>query len=60
MASEDTLLMKWRTGRKLARTVYAQVGKEPADVDVLLGLMDTPALAREACEAHNKCLEGHY
>lgn len=56
----DVLLKKWRTGRKLGRTVYAQAGKEPADDDVFLGLMDTPELAREACEAHNKCLEGHY
>lgn len=56
----DALLMRWRTGRKLGRTVYAQAGTEPADDDVLLGLMDTPALARETCEAHNKVLEGRY
>jgi hypothetical protein len=35
----------YRTGRKLGRTVYAQLGREPADSDPFLGLMETPELA---------------
>jgi hypothetical protein len=58
---EDDLVLKtWRQGRKLGRTIYAQAGGEPSDEDELIGLMDTEALAEEACEAHNKCLTGSY
>ncbi len=35
----------WRVGRKVGRTIYAQVGPEPSDDDVLIGVMDTPELA---------------
>ena len=34
---------RWRTGRKVGRTVYAET--RPADEGVLIGVMDTPALA---------------
>lgn len=47
---------EWRTGRKVGRTVYAVVGLEPSDSDVLIGVMDTPSLAREAVDAHNERL----
>jgi hypothetical protein len=33
--------MRWRTGRKVGRTIYAQIGDQPSDHDPLLGLMDT-------------------
>ena len=48
------LLLSWRTGRKVGRTIYAQLGPEPSDDDVLIGMMDTPELAAEACAAHNR------
>jgi hypothetical protein len=35
----------WRVGRKLGRTIYAQVGYEPSDDDELLGLMETNEIA---------------
>ncbi|MGH2702825.1 MAG: hypothetical protein ACRDJ2_13770 [Actinomycetota bacterium] len=38
----------WRTGRKVGRTIYEQRGLEPSDDDVLIGMMDTPQLARRA------------
>lgn len=47
------LLRPWRTGRKVARNVYAQVGDDPADDDVLIGQMDTGQLARECVYRHN-------
>lgn len=50
----DLLSLPWRTGRKVGRTVYAQLGPETSDDDPLIGLMDTPELARAACEAHNR------
>ena len=43
----------WRTGRKLGRTVYAVVGLVPSDHDLLIGVMDTKALAAAAVAAHN-------
>ena len=45
--------LPWRTGRRVHRTVYAQVTPEPSDADVLVGLMDSAALATEAVTAHN-------
>lgn len=47
---------RWRTGRKVGRTIYLLVdryGESPSDNDVLIGVMDTPALAAEAVRAHN-------
>jgi len=46
----------WRTGRKVGRTIYAQLGDEPSDDDLLIGVMDTKRLAEEACRAHNAAL----
>lgn len=57
----DNILREWRVGRKIGRTIYAQVhGEEPSDDDVLLGMMDTEWLAKEVVEAHNKVLKGRY
>ena len=53
----DLLKLSWRTGRHVGRTVYARLGAEASDDDVLIGLMDSPDLAAEACEAHNRGLE---
>lgn len=47
---------KWRTGRKVGRTVYAMAGDAPSDDDTLIGMMDTPELAAAAVFAHNKLL----
>jgi hypothetical protein len=41
----------WRVGRKVGRTIYRQVGLEPSDDDVLIGVMDTPELAAKAVAA---------
>lgn len=45
--------LPWRTGRKVGRTIYAQVGKKPSDRDVLIGMMDSPLLATAVVVAHN-------
>jgi ATP-dependent Clp protease ATP-binding subunit ClpC len=44
---------RWRTGRRMGRTIHAQHGAKPSDSDPLIGIMDTPGLAAEACAAHN-------
>lgn len=44
---------RWRTGRKVGRTIYVQVNAEPSEADILIGMMDTPLLATEAADAHN-------
>lgn len=46
----------WRVGRKVGRTVYAVVSRSAGDNDVLIGVMDTPHLAREAVACHNRRL----
>ena len=43
----------WRVGRKVGRTIYDQKGPRPHDKDELIGMMDTPELAREAVAAVN-------
>jgi hypothetical protein len=46
--------LPWRTGRHNGRTIYAQLGPEPdREVDVAIGMLDTPELAAEAVGAHN-------
>lgn len=47
----------WRVGRKVGRTIYAMVGPEASDDDVLIGMLDTRELARAAVEQHNAHLE---
>lgn len=45
---------RWRVGRKLGRTLYAQQGKEPSDGDPFLGLMENPMLAARVVAAVNR------
>ncbi len=52
MTADLTMLM-WRIGRSVGRTVYAVVGEDASKDDVLIGCMDTPALATEVVMAHN-------
>ncbi len=46
--------MTYRTGRKVGRTIYRQVGTEPSDDDELVGLLDTPVLAEMFVMAINE------
>lgn len=44
----------WRTGQSVGRTIYAcPPGSSYRQGEVLIGLMDTPELARAAVDAHN-------
>lgn len=52
--SDQQSITVWRTGRKVGRTIYEQIGAEPSDDDRLIGILDTPALARRAVEAVNQ------
>lgn len=47
---------KWRVGRSVGRTIYRQVGDEPAKKDQLIGVMDTPELAQLVVDAVNALL----
>ena len=49
----DLSVLRWRTGRKVGRTIYAQPGADPSDEDILIGLMDTPKLAHAVVVEHN-------
>ena len=48
---------QWRVGRKLGRTIYAQVGDGPSDEDTFLGLMETGRLAALVIDAVNYARE---
>jgi hypothetical protein len=47
---------QWRTGRKVGRTIYRQVGEHPSDADLLIGVMDTPELAKEVVAARGRVI----
>jgi hypothetical protein len=55
-SQKDYSKLIWRVGRKVGRTVYAQIGDQPSDNDVLIGVFDTRELALEAVTSHNKLL----
>ena len=46
----------WRVGRKVGRTLYAQMASEPSDGDLLIGMMDTRELAHIVVQSHNRLL----
>lgn len=52
--------VRWRVGRKLKRTIYAQWGPEPSDDDMLIGMLDTSWQAAHVVEIHNFILEQGY
>ncbi len=54
--AQDPLSLPWRIGSHVGRTVYAQAEDEATKTDVLIGVMDTPELAAEACSGHNERL----
>jgi hypothetical protein len=52
----DLHALPWRQGRHEPRHMYAQIGAEPSDDDPIVGTLDTPEAAEEACLAHNERL----
>jgi hypothetical protein len=52
----DIVLMRWRIGRKVGRTIYAMVGSQPSDDDILIGMMDHENIAAIAVHNHNNSL----
>ena len=52
----DYRTFPWRVGRSVGRTVYAVTGPEATKTDVLIGMMDSRALAAEVVDAHNLLL----
>ena len=52
----DYRTFPWRVGRSVGRTVYAVTGPEATKSDVLIGMMDSRALAAEVVDAHNLLL----
>jgi len=55
MSDVDPCRVPWRVGRRKLRTIYAVVGDD-ADGDLLIGMLDTPALAAAAVRAHNRMI----
>jgi len=54
----EIVLMRWRTGRKIGKNIYAMVGDEPSDEDIDIGRMDHEEIAAIAVLNHNNSL-GH-
>ena len=59
----NPLHLPWRTGRKLGRTIYVQLGDQPSDDDelVAIALFYTAAMASTVAERivkdHNRNLD---
>jgi hypothetical protein len=55
----DYIDCEWRVGKKLGRTIYAVLGEgeredgTEGNCDVLLGMMETRALAEHVVKTHN-------
>lgn len=49
-----TDLIPWRVGRSIGRTIYLQTTDQPTKGDILIGIMDTPALAALVVAAVNQ------
>lgn len=55
----------WRTGRKLGRTIYAQLGDQPSDDDELIAIAcaGTPStsamIARLIVDEHNDQIDAY-
>ncbi len=47
------LQSKWRVGRQIGRTIYAMVGRDATDADVLIGMMDEARDAKHVVDLHN-------
>lgn len=56
MSDVDLCRVPWRVGRRKLRTVYAVLAVDDPEGDVLIGLLDTPALAAAAVRGHNRTL----
>lgn len=59
LASDTIYLARirpWRVGRKLGRTIYVSLDPDEPDNDLLIGIMDIPALAKMVVETHNASL----
>jgi hypothetical protein len=54
--SRELIDTPWRVGRKLGRTIYAQLFNEPSDDDPVIGIMDSEDLAKAAVELHNMAI----
>jgi hypothetical protein len=50
---------RFRTGRKVGRTIYRLIGDDPNGEEELIGLMDTRELAAFAVEAMNRADREH-
>lgn len=50
---QEAIKLRWRVGGKVGRTVYAQKQEELSPDDYLLGMMDSPELAKALVKAHN-------
>lgn len=57
---DDYADLPWRVGRTVGRTIYAQLGYDASDDDVLIGVMDSPALAYVAVVGHNRQVDGRW
>jgi hypothetical protein len=53
MRENELIAARWRVGRKLGRTIYAQLGPYPSDEDILIGMVDSTELAVCIVREHN-------
>ena len=52
-SGEELQKLRWRQGRRVGRTIYAEIGDQPSEADPLIGVMDSPGLAESVVISHN-------
>lgn len=57
-AAEAAKQVRWRTGRKLGRTIYMQLLDEPSGSDIVIGMLDNVEVAKYVVELHNAWVGG--
>lgn len=48
------MALPWRTGRRNHRVLYAVIGEEPSDDDIMIGSVDAPEIAHLIVLHHNR------
>lgn len=52
------VLMPWRTGKSIGRTIYACPSVSSyRDGEIVIGMMDSPEIAQHIVDIHNEWLE---
>jgi hypothetical protein len=56
-ATQLAMTYRWRTGRRNGRVLYALIGDEPSDDDIMIAAVDAPEIAHLIVLTHNRWVD---